>query len=118
MKTVHLIITTLFIAFAVIQLNDPDPVLWVTLYTYFAIIGLLAYLEKNVWWWSLIGLVISVIGALYYVPHLFTWVERGMPSLVESMKADEHIEPVREMGGLLICAAVSLWYLLRSKRNA
>ncbi|AYA36209.1 hypothetical protein D3Y59_03495 [Hymenobacter oligotrophus] len=91
-------LSLLLVVFAALQLNDPDPLLWVTLYLLPAatlawaaarplprwVPGLLAlaYLGLSAWWW----------------PNRFDGV-------TGPMNPNTTVEDAREALGLLICAA-------------
>lgn len=116
-KIIHLLFTLLFIAFAYVQLNDPDGLLWFLIYLLPAGIALLFLIGKNPYIWSLRLGILMIIGLLYYIPSIVDWVDKGMPSIVESMQAESpHIEWVRESLGLLIIiiSSISYWKYGRS----
>ena len=48
-------------------------------------------------------LITASCAAALYFPDIINWFKQGMPSIVESMKAESpHVEFVREFFGLLI----------------
>ena len=107
MKTLNIILSILFIIFAVLQYNDPDPFVWIPIYL------LAAYLcwraSQGIHHRSLyiIAIGIYVIYAIYLVfdkNGVLSWAsEHAAESLVTSMKAEKPwIEETREFGGLLI----------------
>ena len=103
MRYVHLLVAIIFLAFAVVQFNDPDPYLWVVVYLGVALCASAFFLGKNLRWLALMGLVGCVIGAISIAPDFITWVSDGMPSIVSSMKAETpYIELVREFLGYII----------------
>ncbi|MDX1406565.1 MAG: transmembrane 220 family protein [Saprospiraceae bacterium] len=116
MKIANLILCLLFIAFAVIQFNDPDPEFWVTLYAGIAIIsGFAAFRRYNVWI-ILLGLVVVAYELFKLFPSFWNWVQDGTPSITESMKAESpYIELVREFLGLVICMAVLVFHYVRAR---
>lgn len=116
-RIIAISIALLFAACAVLQLNDPDPVLWVIAY------GVVSAL----WTFGAFGrwlpkatqavLMVLTVWMVSFIPELVSWMGMGMPTLVGSMKAEEpHIELVREFGGLFL-AVISLVYLLRLRRS-
>ncbi len=111
MKYTHLIIALLFIAFAAVQLNDPDPYLWVVVYLGVALCAFATFFGRSLKWLALAGLIGCLIGAALITPDFIAWLKDGMPSIVSSMKAETpYIELVREFLGYLIAAAVYGYY--------
>lgn len=114
MKIVYWILALLFALFALVQYNDPDPVQWILIYTGPAVFYGMAAVGRQyrpaIWLW----LAASVLWALSYVPDFWHWLQMGMPSIVETMKADKlYVELTREFLGLTIAAAGCGWLLWR-----
>ncbi|MEL6836129.1 MAG: transmembrane 220 family protein [Bacteroidota bacterium] len=112
----RIIVSALFLLFAVVQLNDPDPWLWVLLYgaTSAVFIGSIFRLLPQWLLWGGIGVI--VIGMLSLLPSFIDWIQMGMPTITGSMKAEApHIELTREFLGLLICG-VAWWWLMRKSK--
>jgi len=109
--TLDYILAALFLVFAIVQYNDPDGLLWGVVYL---IIAAVCVLYKKLPKVVMNGIVVVfTIAFITYVPSLFNWIKDGMPSVVESMKAESpYIEMVREAGGLLI-GLIVLVYLRR-----
>lgn len=105
----------MFVVFAVLQLNDPDPEIWAPLYGYAAGISFLMFLGKmtNITW-PLIGLIAYLITALIDWPSSF----EGMENAMTMMRPE--IEEARETSGMLLSAAIMLFYIimiLKSKKR-
>lgn len=121
MKLFNLIFFILFLLFAALQYNDPDPYIWIPIYVYAASLCILAYQNK---WFPKAYLYGMIIYAAYAVYLFFTkdgvldWVfEHNAESLVHSMKAEKPwIEDSREFGGLLILIIV-LFILYRYSKK-
>lgn len=112
---VRVTLALLFLLFTATQFNDPDPLLWISIY------GTIAILSLSSIFYKIPDIVIYIISALLVVylavliPEIISWIRQGMPSIVESMKAEEpHIEYTREFFGIIICLA-TLFYLRSSK---
>lgn len=110
-KTVHLLLAAVFVVFAYLQLNDPDPVHWTLGYLAVALsFGLAAFGRYPKWWlWS----VTAVFGIwlLLASPGMVHWVQQGFPDITGAMKASTPvIEDAREFLGLSIafCAMGAL----------
>lgn len=121
MKSFNLIFTFLFILFAGLQYNDPDPFLWIPIYLYAAFLCWKAYkgfYHKRLMW---LGLGLYGLYAIYLLLDkngVLSWAnEHAAESLVTSMKAEKPwIEETREFGGLLILMAVfalNLYHVLK-----
>lgn len=125
MKIFNIVFVILFIIFAALQYNDPDPYIWVPIYLYSAFFCYMAARKKFYPVGYAIGIFIYLAYAVYKIfdrNGLIDWFEyHHAESLVESMKAEKPwIEEVREFFGLLICVAVLAinWiYSLRLKKR-
>ena len=121
MKILNIILCILFVLFAVVQYNDPDPYIWVPIYLFVAgVCGYAAYGKFNsrVTWG---GFIIISLYMISYIPAFIDWIKMGMPSVVETMKAEKsYVELTREFGGLVICVVTLAWQLYRkaSLKNA
>lgn len=117
MKIFNLVLTALFLLFAAVQINDVDPWLWVTWYAFLALLtGLAAFkrLPSLLVW---VGLSICVTSLIRLFPEFQEWYNDGMPSIVESMKAETpYVEFVREFLGLVIGLVVLISLLFQVRR--
>lgn len=117
MRILPILFALLFATMAGLQLNDPDPVIWVMAYGSVAALWALAAFGRWMPKATLLLLMVLTVWMVSFIPDFVDWLGMGMPSLVGSMKAEEpHIELVREFGGLFI-AVTSLVYLLRLRRS-
>lgn len=123
MKIFNLVFFILFIFFAALQYNDPDPYLWIPIYIYAASLCFLAFRNK---WFPKANLVGITIYTLYAVYLFFTkdgvmdWAQKHeAESLVQTMKAEKPwIEDTREFGGLLILIAVLFINYITARKKA
>lgn len=105
-KFLSLVFTLLFIWAAYVQYNDPDALLWYTIYGVAAAASLLFYLGK----FNITGAII--LSGVYFVATFVIWPDKfegvtiGNGDIV-------NIERARESLGLLIVAIVMLVYALR-----
>ncbi len=119
MKITKLILGVVFLSFAALQLNDPDPLLWTFIYSVVSLLfflGAFQSLSKELLAACIVGLTSY---SLFYLPGLWEWITEGQTQeLVESMKADKsYIEESREFLGLLISVA-GLSFLLRKYKRS
>ena len=118
MKAFNIFLAILFVLFAVLQLNDPDPFLWVLLYFVVAIVSLMATFGKYQDILIKGGLLACAIWMLALIPEVIDWIQKGMPSITGGMKAEsQHVEFTREFLGLLIAGAALFFQLKASKKN-
>ncbi len=118
-KTLHIIVTILFVLFAAVQYNDPDGWKWIILYLFVAGIvgfGIVGKRDKTV---TLAAIGLAGIWFLTLIPDFIHWVQMGMPTIVDSMKVEApHIELTREFLGLGIILAALWWqYRLVKKKE-
>lgn len=111
MRIFNIFFIVIFLIFAGLQYNDPDPYIWIPIYLYAAFLCYRAIQKKYDPVLYLIGLL--VYGG--YAAYLFfdrsgvlDWAEEHhAESLVQTMKATKPwIEETREFGGLAIVMLV------------
>ncbi len=107
----------MFFSFAFVQLNDPDPVLWIIIYLSMAAICILAIFKK----YYKIAMAVLAAGYLVYAVILFPGLVEWLQSKDKSLLFDDlakmqhlYIEESREFLGLVICLAVLTVYWFRS----
>jgi hypothetical protein len=95
-------------AFAILQFNDPDPLVWVVAYGLVAVCVALppesAWSIRGAW---LTGGVLLTL-ALIALPGFFDYLSSGdFGSIAAEMSPDQpHVEPAREFLGVLIAAFI------------
>lgn len=118
MKILHFTLAILFLLFAAVQYNDPDPAVWMLLYggvaLHFALAALGRLYRPAVWLW----LGVALVWAATLAPDFLHWLRMGMPSIVQTMKAEvPWVELTREFLGLLVVAAAAGWLLWRTRAS-
>lgn len=118
-KFFNIIIAVVFVVFAIVQWNDPDPWLWMFLYVYVAVsIMLFEFTDKSSYW-LLAGIIFCVLLSVYYVPDIVLWIKDGMPSIATSMKAEsKYIELVREFFGTILALVTFSFYYFIERRQS
>ena len=116
-KAISVIFSLLFVWFAIIQLNDPDPYHWFAIYLLVAIIhvvGLFKPLSKKLLWVVIVGLLAY---SLYHFAYFMHWLEIDNKSEIfgEMVYDKPYLEGTREFLGLLICALSLLYPLKKTK---
>lgn len=89
-----------FVAFAALQYNDPDPLVWISVYGVAALICLVALTKRNHYGYHILFFLFTAIWAFVQWPPVFEGF--GEDVITKNM------ELARESGGLIICAVVAL----------
>ena len=105
-KSLGIIFTILFLWSAYLQLNDPDPVLWIVIYLVAAIASLLFAFNKLNFLLAFVLAIGSVIGAILNWPESFEGITFNDMS-------HKNIEEGREALGLLFCGFIFMVYAFR-----
>ena len=121
MKLVNLLLALMFVVFAFLQINDPDPVIWILIYGAMAVVCILAAFKV----YSKIALAIMLLGLVAYsfvfIDGVMEWFAQPDKSVLfdDVMKMEyPYIEESREFLGLLICAVVLIVHLILSRKPA
>lgn len=117
MKYFAYIFSILFVVFAVLQYNDPDPYLWIPIYLSAA--WLSWQVSKGKYQMPLlIGFALAyLVGAFYYFPpSISTWIHAEEQAKSLQMKMP-FVEEARESMGLMICFVVMLVYVFAGRRK-
>ena len=119
-KLVDLALGVVLLAFAALQLNDPDPLFWVGLYVVCALGPLASILRPysmSLLWltigYCLAAIVLTIEGGVEYLRHA------GEEPLMQPMStAKPYIEEAREVLGTVIAACiVAAHFLLHRPRT-
>lgn len=112
-KNIYFVISGLFLLFAIVQWNDPDPLIWMIFYGVMSLIYILLALGKRfAFYLSILMLITCIIYMGFILPEIIKWIKDGMPSIVQSMKATiPSIEYTREFLGLLLCLIACIWVI-------
>src|ERR1700694_5434426 len=107
MKIFNLIFCLIFIFFAAVQYNDPDPYVWMPIYLYTAVLCWLAFCGRYYPGAYLIGIAGYGVYAIYKCfdeNGALDWVRKHhAESIASTMKAEKPwIEETREFFGLVI----------------
>jgi hypothetical protein len=120
MKITSLVLALMFLLFAVLQINDPDPFLWIVIYGSMAAVCVMAafkYYVKPLLWVQLAGFVVYTV---ILWPGVSQWLQQDNKGVLfdEGMKMQHlYIEESREFLGLVICMVVLLIQIIRSRRS-
>jgi hypothetical protein len=122
MRILNITFAVIFVLFAALQYNDPDPYIWIPIYMYVAWFCWKAAQGRYYPKAYLIGLVAyGVYAAWLFFDKDGVWslaTEHQRENLVQTMKAEKPwVEETREFGGLLIASAALIWNLLLSRKK-
>lgn len=111
MKVFNIVFCVLFILFAALQYNDPDPYVWMPIYLYSSALCYLAAKQKFYPKAYLIGIIVYAAYAVYLLfdkTGVINWVtQHNAESMVQTMQAEKPwIEETREFFGLVILMVV------------
>lgn len=121
MKILNSFFVLLFLVFAYVQINDPDPVLWVLIYLNMAFICGVAVFRKLPGTWLFITGGIYFLYACFLIPGSWAWFQSPDRSLLFDDIAKmqyPYIEETREFLGLVICLFVLLILFFTSRQNS
>lgn len=120
MKVLNLLLAALFVVFAFVQINDPDPVVWILIYGATAVTCILAAFRQY-HLPVLIGLlVIFTAYSFLFLPGVIDWLQSPDKSLLFDDIAKmqyPYIEESREFLGLFICIMTLIMHLVQSRKR-
>jgi hypothetical protein len=117
MRTVNFLLAIMFLGFAFLQVNDPDPILWILIYGAMAMVCIMAMFRV---YYKSVLTILAVAYIVYCIilwPGVNTWLQQDRLSVLfeEGMKMQHmYIEEAREFLGLVICLVVLGVYLFQS----
>jgi hypothetical protein len=121
MKIFNIVFVIIFLVFAAVQYNDPDPLLWIAIYGIMAILCGMAATGR---YYKTIFIVLFIGYAVYaalLLPACIEWLQSEDRSLLFDDIAKmqfPYIEETREFLGLVICMVVLLIdYFLRPSQK-
>ena len=120
MKILGGLFTILFLVFAAVQINDPDPIYWILIYLLMVGFSVLAFLDKFYPRVMLVAAGGYGFAAWTLLPGVWEWLSSEQPSLLlDNVAKMQHpyIEEAREFLGLLICLGALILFYVRSQRN-
>jgi len=120
MKVINFILALLFLVFAFVQINDPDPIVWILIYGNMAVLSVLAMFRMRFVYWIVATMVIYLIYASLLINGALEWFQSPDRSLLFDDLAKmqyPYIEETREFLGLLICVAAGTFQLLSNRKK-
>ena len=122
MKIFNIFFCIVFIFFAALQYNDPDPYVWMPIYLYTAVLCWLAFRNKYFPGAYLLGIAVYAVYATYKFfdeNGVWDWMTKHhAANIAGTMKAEQPwIEETREFFGLVILIVVLLIDYFYAKRK-
>jgi hypothetical protein len=121
MKVINLLLAAMFVVFASLQINDPDPVIWILIYGAMAVVCILAAF-RIYFKWVIVGLITAyVVYSIWYFEGVMEWFSKPDKAMLfdDVMKMKyPYIEESREFLGLMICVVVLLVHLVLSRKSS
>lgn len=116
-NTVKALIFIIFILFAIVQLNDPDPIHWFIIY---AMVGLLSLVSIFKQIPKILIYILSIILLIYGGYHFlyfmnFLQIEDKQELFGEMVYEKPYLEGTREFLGLIL-AAIALLFLIKKTK--
>ncbi len=120
MKYLCITLALMFMAFAFLQVNDPDPVLWILIYGAMAVLSILAAFDVFFRKFLLVLMAGFIVYGVILWPGVAEWLVQDDLGMLfsEGMKMQyPYVEESREFLGLVICVMVLAFYIFRSFRQ-
>ncbi len=118
MRYLFLLLSAVMLSFVVVQFNDPDPLLWMTIYgsvaLYLALAAFKIYFSVPMY----IQMALMAAGIFYLFPSVLDWInlENGQ-NLMQSMDNSKlYIEETRECGGLFVALLMMILVAFKAKK--
>jgi hypothetical protein len=113
-KLIDALIFVVFIGFAYLQLNDPDPWFWILTYLLVAIIAAMSLLGRLTRWRVLSTLTVFALLVIINFFKFIAWGKAGFPDIINyTPDTVSVVEGIREFSGLLISFSVVLLYQMK-----
>ncbi len=119
MRFVHIFLALMFISFGALQINDPDPLLWILIYLNMVVLCVMASLKRYYKLWIGITAALYLIYAMFLIPGTLEWFHSPDRSLLFDDLAKmqfPYIEETRECLGLAICLVVLGFQFIVSRK--
>lgn len=120
MKIINFILALIFLLFAFVQINDPDPILWILIYGNMAALCVLAMFKMRFVYWLGATIIFYGIYAGLLIGGAMEWLQSPDRSLLFDDIAKmqyPYIEETREFLGLVICIAAAIFHLLSNRKK-
>lgn len=104
----------MFVLFAAVQINDPDPYIWIPVYLYASVISFLVFKGMYIKWLLLISAIAYLTFSIStFPPSLYNWMMDEINNTSLSMKTPS-MEEARESLGSMICFVFIFTYFIHA----
>ena len=120
MRIVNFLLAVMFLTFAFVQVNDPDPVIWILIYGAMAVVSIMAIFEFYPMKFLIGLLVFYRLYSLFFIRGVLEWLKQDNKAMLfDDIAKMQHpyIEETREFLGLFICITVLIVYMIRSRKS-
>lgn len=118
MKILNLLLAAMFIVFAFLQVNDPDPALWILIYGLLACSCVLAAFKFIIpRLWTVVAAILFAYSFIY-IDGVSQWLQSDEKHLLFDEIAKMQyvwVEEAREYLGLLFCIGILIMHLLQAR---
>ncbi len=116
-KALDILLLAVFAASAIVQYNDPDPLLWIAAYGLAAVAAGRAVFGRYDRSVIVLAALACLAGLVMSAPGFWEYLtQHETESILGEMTAEKpYIEETREFIGMLITLAALAWYYLRSR---
>lgn len=105
------VMAALFITSAILQYNDPDPLLWIVIYTLASVVSIFFALDRISYLIPLLFGILALVGGYFSFPAKFEGFEIGAGDI-------KNIEEGREAVGLLIISVIMFVFSIRARLSS
>ncbi len=115
---INIILFVVFFLFAIVQLNDPDPVIWFSIYGIVALVCLVANykkIPKILLWILIIGLLVYSVSYFHYFKDWFN-IDHKEEIFGEMVYEKPYLEGTREFLGLLMAIGALVYQLKKTSK--
>jgi hypothetical protein len=111
-QIVNFFLALLFVVFAYLQLDDPDPLVWIAIYGNMAVLCMLAIFRIRIRLWVLVSGIAYATYAAFLFPGTLEWFHAPDRSVLFDDLAKmqfPYVEETREFLGLMISILVLIF---------
>ena len=120
MRVINFLLALMFLVFAFLQVNDPDPALWILIYGAMSVVCMMAIFESYNRKLLFALIMLYSVYCYFLWPGISEWFRQEDKSVLfdDVMKMEHlYIEESREFLGLIMSMVVVLFYIIRSYRS-
>lgn len=120
MRVINFLLALMFLVFAFLQVNDPDPALWILIYGAMSVVCIMAIFESYNRKLLVALIMLYSVYCYFLWPGISEWLRQVDKSVLfdDVMKMEHlYIEESREFLGLVISIVVVLIYTIRSYQS-